>query len=247
MDHEIPEILLQKLEEVYNKLKQNFWLGKYEECLEKIGKFVEVSIRVLEHITTGNFTSFEEELSISDTLKKFENLPKNDFPDSVRILIPRVLYSLYTFRSKRGGAHIKGINPNHIDATYVVSACDWIVAELIRLYHTGDEKEVWDLINSLVDKKVPVLEEFGEDIKILDTSLLVPDKILLILYRKYPQYVSKKDLKRWVPTKSPSHIPTTLKNLDKRGLIYVKRDLVKLTIKGIKHVEDNLLRKELKL
>ncbi|WP_456397555.1 hypothetical protein [Desulfurobacterium sp.] len=235
--------LLNKQLEIYRKIKESFWLGKDEECMEKVGKFVEITIRTLEYITSGRYTSIESDLKVSETLKKFENLPKQDFPESIRILIPRVLYSLYTFRSKRGGAHIKEVNPNHIDATYVVSACDWIMAELIRLYHTNEEKEIQKIINSIVDRNVPILEEFGGDLKILDPSFSVPDKILIILYKKHPYPVSTDDLKRWIKTKSPTHINTALRRLDDNGLVYRKNKENIITKQGIAYVEDKFKEK----
>lgn len=235
--------LLDKQLEIYKKIKESFWLGKDEECIEKVGKFVEITIRILEHITSGSFTPIEDDLKVSETLKKFETLPKQNFPESIRIIIPRVLYSLYIFRSKRGGVHIKEVNPNHIDATYVISACDWVMAELIRLYHTNEEKEIQKIINSIVDRKVPILEEFGEDIKILDPSLSVPDKILITLYKKHPNPVSTDELKKWIKTKSSTHINTALKRLDDNGFIYRKNKENTITIKGIAYVEDKFKEK----
>ncbi|HDD44126.1 MAG: hypothetical protein DRO88_12255 [Promethearchaeia archaeon] len=243
LGNQIPKDLLNKLNRIYNKLKRNFWLGKDEECIEKAGKFVEIVTRILEYITINSFTPFEDELKVSETLRKFENLPKQDFPESIRIMIPRVLYSLYTFRSKRGGAHIKNIDPTHMDAIYITSACDWIIAELIRLYHTQDDREIQNIIESIVEKKVPLLEEFDNDIKILDPTLPVSGKVLAILYKRYPNFVSKKDIDKWVPTKLSSHISTTLRNLDDRGLIYRKDNNIKLTIKGVKYVEEKILKK----
>ena len=239
----IDSMLVEKLMEVYQKIKQNFWLGKDEECMEKVGKFVEIAIRIVEYITSGSFTPIESDLKVSETLKKFENLPKQNFPESIRIIIPRVLYSLYTFRSKRGGAHIKGVNPNHIDATYVISACDWVMAELIRLYHTNEEKEIQKLINSIVDRRVSILEEFGEDLKILDPSLSVPDRILIILYKKHPNSVSTDELKKWVKTKTSTHINTALKRLDDNGFVYRQNKENTITRKGIAYVEDKFKEK----
>ncbi len=239
----INPLLLKKQLEIYKKIKESFWLGKDEECMEKVGKFVEITIRILEYITSGSYTPFENDLKVSETLKKFENLPKQDPPESIRIMIPRVLYSLYTFRSKRGGAHIKGVNPNHIDATYVISACDWVMAELIRLYHTNEEKEIEKIINSMVDKSVPILEEFGEDLKILDPSLSVPERILIILYKKYPNSISTDELKKWIKTKTSTHINTALKRLDDNGFVYRKNKENTITIKGIAYVEDKFKEK----
>ena len=238
LKNNIPPLLVERLIAIYRGIKNNFWLGKDEECIEKVGKFVEVVTRVLEHIATNSFTPFENELKISETLKQFENLSKKDFPESIRIMIPRILYTLYTFRSKRGGAHIKEVNPNHIDAAYVVSACDWVVAELIRLYYTDEEKEIEKIINSIVDRRVPILQEFGEDLKILDPSLSVPDKILIILYHRHPNSVSTDELKKWIKTKSSTHINTALKRLDDNGFVFRKDKENTLTRKGVAYVEE---------
>ena len=243
LSDEIQPELIDKLEYIYKKIKQNFWLGKDEECIEKVGKFVEITTRVIEYITTKTFTPFSEELKVSNKLKQFENLSKNRFPESIRIIIPRVLHSLYTFRSKRGGAHIKEVNPNHIDATYVVAACDWVMAELIRLYYSDEEREIERMINSIVDRSVPILQEFGEDLKILDPSLSVPDKILIILYKKHPNSVSTDELKKWIKTKSPTHINIALKRLDDNGFIYRKNKENNITIKGIAYVEEKFKEK----
>ena len=239
----IDTLLLEKQVEIYKKIKESFWLGKDEECLEKVGKFVEITIRILEYLTSGSFTPIEDDLKVSETLKKFENLPKQNFPESIRIIIPRVLYSLYTFRSKRGGAHIRGVNPNHMDATYVISACDWVMAELIRLCITDEEKEIEKMINSIVDRRVPVLQEFGDDLKILDPSLSVPNKILIILYKRYPNSVSTDELKKWIKTKSSTYINTALRRLDDNGFVYRKNKENTITTKGIAYVEDKFKEK----
>jgi len=230
--------LTDKLITIYKTIKQNFYLGKDEESLEKAGKFVEVVVRILQELTTNKFTPFDKELKISETLKNFERLPKDSFSESVRIIIPRILTTIYTFRSKRGGAHIIEVNPNHIDATYIIAACDWIIAEFIRLYHTNDEKEIEKIINSIVDRKVSILEEFGEDLKILDPSLSVSDKILIILYKKHPNSVLTDELKKWIKTKTPTHINTALKRLDDNGYIYRKNKENTITRKGIAYIED---------
>lgn len=83
-----------------------------------------------------------------------------------------------------------------MDATFVVSTCNWIMTEFVRLYYTTDPTEVQKIISSIVERRVPIIEEFGGDIKVLSPNLTIPDKILVILYKKYPDYVSTSDLKK---------------------------------------------------
>jgi len=232
--------LVEHLLEHYKELKQKFLLGQYEPSQLKCAKFAEVVMRVLECVTKKSYTPFDKSLSLDDLAKELEQLPKDRFPDSIRIHIPRILRAIYDIRSKRGVAHVGKVNPNLMDATFVVSACDWIMAEFIRLYHTNDSNEAQRVVDSIVERKVPIIEEFGDELRVLAQDLSVADKILLILYRKHPNYVSTKDLKSWIKTRSPSYITTALMQLDYQVKIYRKGNENIITRRGIKYVEENL-------
>jgi hypothetical protein len=240
LSNKIAPDLVQCLLDHYNELKQKFFLGQYEPSQLNCAKFAEVIMRILEYITRGDYTPFGKSISLDGLTKELEQLPKDKFPDSIRIHIPRILRAIYDIRSKRGVAHIGEINPNRMDATFVVSACDWIMAEFIRLYHTDDINEAQIIIDSIVERKVPIIEEFGDDLKVLDPNLTVADKILLILYKKHPKYVSTSDLKNWIKTKSATHITTVLRQLDGDAKIYSKRKENVITKKGIEYVEKKL-------
>jgi len=235
----IKEELVLILFEHYQKLKQKFFLGQYESSLLNCAKFGEVVIRILEYLTKGNYTPFGKNVSLDDLTKELEQLPKDKFPDSIRIHIPRIIRATYDVRSKRGVAHIGDINPNLMDATFVISACDWILAEFIRLYHTSDPNEAQTIIDSIVERKIPIIEEFGDNLKVLNPALSVADKILIILYKKRPNYVSTINLKQWIKTKSPSHITTALRQLDDAALVYRNEENNTITQKGIEYVEKN--------
>jgi hypothetical protein len=240
LSNKIVPDLVQRLLDHYKELRQRFFLSQYEPSQLNCAKFGEVVMRILEYITKGNYTSFDKTVSLDVLSKELEQLPKDKFPDSIRIHIPRILRATYDIRSKRGVAHIGEINPNLMDATFVVSACDWIMAEFIRLYHTGNSDEAQRIIDSIVERKIPIIEEFGDDLKVLTPNLPVADKILLILYKKYPNYVSTSDLKIWIKTKSPSHITTVLRRLDDDAMVHRKGKENIITRKGIEYVEKKL-------
>jgi hypothetical protein len=240
LSNSIDTNLVEHLLEHYKELKQKFFLGQYEPSQLKCAKFAEVVMRILEYITKGNYTPFSKKISLDALTNELGQLPQNKFPDSLRIHIPRILRATYDIRSKRGVAHVGEINPNFMDATFVVSACDWIMAEFIRLYHTNDSNEAQRAIDSIVERKVPIIEEFGDEIRVLATDLSVADKILVILYKKHPNYVSTSDLKNWIKTRSPSYITTALMRLDYQVKIYRKGNENIITRRGIKYVEENL-------
>lgn len=232
--------LVKLLLEYYKKIKQNFFLEQYEQSQLNSAKFVEVVFRVLEYITKGNYTPPGKSIQINALIQYLENLPKDKYPDSLRLHIPKVLKIIYDLRSKRGVTHVSEINPNVMDATFVVSACDWILAELIRLYYADDPKDAQKIINAIVERKVPIIEEFEGYLKVLNPNLTVADKILLILYKKYPEYVSTSDLKKWIKTKSSTHITTVLRQLDNDAKIHRRGKENIITKRGIAYVEKEL-------
>ena len=240
LSSKINPALIKRLLEHYIEIKQNFFLGRYEPSQLNSAKFAEVVFRILEYITRGNYTPLDKDIQINALIQYLENLPKNKHPDSIRLHIPRILKIIYDIRSKRGVTHVSEINPNLMDATFVVSACDWIMAEFIRLYQTDDINEAQIIIDSIVERKVPIIEEFGDDLKVLNPNLTVADKILLILYKKYPKYVSTSDLKNWIKTKSAAHITTVLRQLDGDAKIHRKGKENVITKKGIEYVEKKL-------
>ncbi len=82
-------------------------------------------------------------------------------PDSVRFHIPRTLRLIYDMRNKRDVAHLAdGIDPNQQDATIVVRNMEWVLAELVRLYHNLEAEEAHAIIVELVSKDVPLIQEF---------------------------------------------------------------------------------------
>lgn len=232
--------LVERLTKHYKELKQKFFLGQYEPSQLNCAKFAEVVMRILEYITKGSYTPFGKNISLDALTKELERLPEDKFPNSLRIHIPRILRATYDIRSKRGVAHIGEINPNLMDATFVASASDWIMAEFVSLYHTGDINEAQRVVDSIVERKIPIVEEFGDDLKVLTPDVPVADKILLILYKRHPNYVSTSDLKNWIKTKSPSYVTAALRHLDDGAKIYRKGKENIITRKGIEYVEKNL-------
>jgi len=58
------------------------------------------------YLTKGEYTLFEQYISLDKLAMELEQLPKDKFPDSIRIHIPRILRATYDIRSNRPVAHI---------------------------------------------------------------------------------------------------------------------------------------------
>jgi hypothetical protein len=57
------------------------------------------------------------------------------------------------------------------DATYVVGVLDWILAELVRIYSNVDAGATQAIIDDLVLREIPVIEEIAGQ-PVLSKSLL---------------------------------------------------------------------------
>ncbi len=80
------------------------------------------------------------------------------FPRSVRIQIPRMLIALNEIRNNRGAGHVGGdVNPNEMDSRVVLEMSKWIMAELVRMFHNVTTEEASTVVESLVERTIPVV------------------------------------------------------------------------------------------
>jgi hypothetical protein len=174
-----PEELVIDLLESYEKALIEYKKGEWNNTLLFSGKFVENVFRILHYATRKEI--IREIESIQDEIEKLRSLSKNEFDESIRIIIPRIASSIpYTLRSKRNVAHFKSVDPTYIDATLSITACDWILAELIRLYHTSDETKIYEMLNIIIRKKMPFVERHGGEL-FITKRLGCKGEILLLL------------------------------------------------------------------
>ncbi len=236
--------LVDALFKAYNELKNQYYLGKHKPSELEGAHFAEVVIRMLQYITTGAYTPLGVSLPKFDLREqeRYSQLPSENFPDSVRIHIPRALLAIYGIRHRRGVGHVGGdINPNLSDSTFIVTTCDWILAELLSLYYTSSLDEAQKLVDSLVERKVPLVEDFDGYLKILDPKLSVSHKILVLLYCRGKEGASISELRHWIKTKSSSHIPTTIETLQhQKGYVHRDDSRCFITRTGIIFVEKNI-------
>ena len=113
------------------------------------------------------------------------NYTQAQFGDSIRLHIPRAIRVVDDVRNKRDAAHLADdIDPNLQDASLVVSNLDWILAEFIRLYHKVSADEATKIIDGIITRKVPVIEDFDGFLKVLNPALKVSGYILVLLYER---------------------------------------------------------------
>jgi hypothetical protein len=242
----LPSELVERLEDHYLEIKQNFASARYEPSELNGGKICEIVFRILEwHTNPGTYTPLGQRLDINKLVNRLENATA--FNDTVRFHIPRILWAIYSVRNKRGVAHHAGeIDSNHMDAVFIVASADWVMAELVRLFHGVHIDEARSLVESLTTKQIPIIWEVGDLRRVLPppgTTLSTKDKVLLLLYHSSPDPVSVGELLQCVEYGNSSRFRKgILKDLHKDGLLHfdVKTDSAQLSPIGIVFVENNL-------
>ena len=240
----VPGELVDRLREAYGELKENFYLGRHRPSELEGGHFAEAAIRILQWGTGGNpdggsYTPVGTKLPPFDReVQRLASLP-GTFDKSLRVYIPRVLLSIYDVRNTRGVGHLAGeINPNLADATLVATTCDWVMAELVRLFHGTSIDEAQAIVDGLVERRLPVVEMFGDFPKVLLTELSNPKKTLVILYNRGRVGATSGQIGEWLRIEE-KEARRILRRHDRKALVHYldSEDRGILTRRGIVKVE----------
>ncbi len=247
---DVKEPFRTKLIDAYLSLKRSQLEANYEAAGIRCGKFCEVLVRLLQEEITGSHTAFGNR--IPDMANECRNLITaqcSAVPESLKIIVPRALIFLYTMRNKRGIGHIGGdIDANSIDLATIERVTDWILCELIRVYHKLPIEEAQELIDSLAVRKLPVIWEVAGKKRVLRKRLSSKQKVLVILYSQPDTAILTEDLRSWVEYSNPTNfVNLVLTDLHQKRLIeYDKQsELVYLSPSGAKLVEDEILKHEM--
>jgi hypothetical protein len=123
-------------------------------------------------------------------------------PRSFQILIPRLLPALFEVRNNRGVGHAGGdVDPNHMDAVFVLTSCNWIMAELVRVFHRVLIPEAQDIVDKLVERRMPLLWIRDDMRRVLDPKMGLREQVLLLLCTS-PGKISTADLQNWTGYKN---------------------------------------------
>lgn len=235
--------LVDELLEAYVEAKRNLYLGDLRLSAVEGGRFCEAAFRVLQERTTGNFRPLGKTLDIEKLKDELSKLPAASQPDSIRLHIPRALRVVYDIRNSRDAAHLAdNIDPNLQDATLVASILDWVLAEFVRLYHTIPANEAQSVVQSLVTRRAPVVQDFAGFLKILNPDLLAGDHLLVLLYQRGKDGARYTDLEAWSKPRMKPNLKATLKRLvDDRALVHFDGAKYFITESGMREVEKRRL------
>jgi len=220
----IPPGLREPLIKEYNNIVQNYMERRWSPSELSGGKFCEIVYTILEGFLSGSFASSPSKpRDFVSACRSLETKPSS--VRSFQILIPRMLPALYEIRNNRGVGHIGGdVDPNHMDATSVLSMTSWTMAELVRVFHDLGVDEAQKVVDSLTERRVPLVWQVGTIKRVLNPKLSLRDQILLLL-SSVPSEVDFKELLHWTDYKNKSYFKRILNELHKlRFLEFSERD-----------------------
>lgn len=246
----LPTALRTELIEAHRRIVRNYSERRWEPAELNGGKLCEAVYTVLEGAILGTFAPVASKpQNMVDACRRLETSP----PDatrvgdrSLRILLPRLLPFLYEIRNNRGVGHVgSDVNPNHEDAEAVLSMANWIMAELVRIFHNVSLAEAQIAVDSLVQKRHPIIWEVDDIKRVLDPGLKAEHQTLLLLYSE-PSWVAVEVLRKWVEYNSLSlYRSRVIEPLHESRLIEYQRNKARahITPAGIQLTERDLLPK----
>jgi hypothetical protein len=232
-----PDDIVTELLRSYEELKLNYHLRKFKPSELEGGFFVEMVRRILEiELYQNTILTTQQLTQFNDAAIQHYEQGAGDL--ALRRHIPRVLRSIYNLRNNRGVGHVGPVQPNVMDSTYIMSAADWVMAELIRLIAvpTVTPDECQGMIDTLVQRRLPVVFEDGDIRRVLNTKLTTPQQVLVLLYHESGP-VSDKDLQAWTEYANSTNFRTLLRRLHRDRLIEYREKVCKLTPLGTSTVE----------
>ena len=192
----------------FQKISEEFIGQKPVDLLQNSGLFIESALRITEHFILGTHTPLDKKFDVDTCISKLE---KASGSDGLRIHVSRLARSVYDFRSRKKGVHLKAVDPQAIDANL-------IVMEILKESGVSKAEE---MIRLLFTRKVPLVQEVGGILRTTNPKLLGTQRILLLLYSA-PSGLSEDELfegtKRKI--KNKDHLKTNLKNMDNNDLVH---------------------------
>jgi hypothetical protein len=249
IEHELlaplPEKLRDELLSAYSQIAQNFRERRWEPSELNGGKLCEVVFSILDGLVKGKFPSRSSKpKNMVEACRGLEKAPAS-FPRSVRVQIPRILMGLYEIRNNRGVGHVGGdVDPNHMDAMCVLAMSKWLLSELVRLFHNVETDVASAAVDRLVERIIPTIWKVGSNLRVLDTSMSMIDRALVLLYHQGGS-VKDSDLMKWI---EHSNVSVFRRDVLRRGHKekLIEYDLtaqsVEISPLGIARVEDEILR-----
>jgi len=229
--------MLTKLLDEYREIKKEFLKESWSSCISHCALFAELTVAALKILYDTNPIDLNQ-IHFDNLYKDLTSRQKPNPEDEILLLaVPNAAKTVYTIRSKKKIAHIKFIDPDFLDATLVSSICDWILSQFVLLKCQSSPQETSKFIHSLVERKIPLMEEFDDgSMLVLKHDIAFHYEILLILYKKNMR-ISKDHFTTIIEIEYRQKLNTAITFLKDKKLIHVNNEGIMITKLGIEKAE----------
>lgn len=234
----LPSEIIEHLIAEYQGIKQNLAFKRFRPTELDGGRFGECMLRLFQYFDSNTYTPFGTQVTNSDSIiNRMQNFTTLD--DSIRLFLPKLTRILIDVRNKRNVAHVGGgVDPSFSDSIFISHTADWILIELIRIYHSCSVDTATKMVRSINEIHVPIVAIVDGFVRVQNTDLDNKQKVLVILYHKNPEKVSDTDLIKWTEYGNSSRFKSSiLKSLHNEALIHYENGQCSLLPKGVMHVE----------
>ncbi len=240
LDQQLTSLLLDE----FISQERRYVLCDWEPATLDGGQYAEIASRLIYHIDSGTLNMRK---GVDPCLKYIEdsnNSNSHNFaPRRTALHLCRVLRTIYKFRSQRGAVHIDpDYSANELDAGLVIANVRWVMAELLRVFWTGDQSEVSRVIREIIRYEVPAVLSFDGRHVVLRTDCSAEEEILILLHNSGEAGMSRGELGESVAKAAPTITNTLIKLIGPKckQVIKDRSNRYFITPLGTKRIHDEL-------
>jgi hypothetical protein len=245
LSRSFPNDLVEKLIDTYLKIKEDYTVGNYRSTSTEAGRLSEIVLRIIQNSIEGRYTPLNQVLPVfHNEVFRLGNITGSN--DTIRFHIPRIIEVIHDIRNKRDVGHPKAeLNANYSDATLSLYASSWVLAELIRICYNCDMDEAQHIVDELMQVQIPVIQEFGGFLKILNPKMELRNKILHFALYKKDEGITIEEIMTWTNKQHRrDNVEKVLKQLENmEGHIHCQEGKYKITVTGISEIANKRLLK----
>jgi hypothetical protein len=105
----------------------------------------------------------------------------------------------------------------------VLSGCNWVMAELVRVYHKLTTRAAQEVVDTLTETRIPLIWE-GENVRrVLHPELSIKDQVLLLLSTSTGS-VATSALIEWIGATNKPYFFKLLREMHGKRLIELAKD-----------------------
>jgi hypothetical protein len=105
-----------------------------------------------------------------------------------------------------------------MDATFILHAVKWVLAELLRLKSGRPPEETQRLLDTIVERHCPLIWKEGAITRVMSLSMKARDQVLVLLYDGSPKMDS--ELQAMIEYSNRTGFRSILRRLHKHKLIH---------------------------